>query len=136
MQLITIIKKHDRLVPGSDESFDLFNSLDLDQEISFEYKEKKQRSLGYHKLYWAMITAVLRNQAHYKTKENLHEAVKVRAGHYETIIPFKGDPFLIPKSISFDKMDSLQFDFFMREAKTVCVELVGDEALDEILRFM
>jgi hypothetical protein len=136
MQLITIKKGKNNLIPADDESFKLFNSLDLGQEISFEYKVKRQRSYQYHKLYFAMLKAVLQNQQHYKTIDNLHEVVKFRSGYYETIIPLKGEPFIVTKSLSFDKMDRLQFDFFMKEAKTVCAELVSDEALEEILRFL
>jgi len=136
MQLITLVKRQDRVIPADEDSVKFFNSLDVGQEFSFEHKVKKQRSYQYHKLYFAMLKAVLQNQSHFKTKDNLHEAVKFRAGHYETIIPLKGGPFIVTKSISFDKMDSIQFDFFMREAKTVCVELVGDDALEEIMRFL
>lgn len=136
MQLITLAKREDRLIPIDDESVKLFNSLDVGQEISFEYKVKKQRSYQYHKFYFAMLKSVLQNQSHYKTIDNLHEAVKFRAGLYETIIPLKGESFIKTKSISFDKMDKQAFDEFMKEAKTVCVELVGDEALEEILRFL
>jgi len=136
MQLITLKKLQDRVIPANDDSVKFFNSLEIDQEFSFEYKIKKQRSYQYHKFYFAMLKAVLNNQSHYKTIENLHEACKFKSGYYETIIPLKGDPFIITKSLSFDKMDSLQFDDYMRYAKDVCVELIGDEALEEILRFL
>ncbi len=136
MQLITLVKREDRLIPTDDESVKIFNSLDVGQEISFEYKVKRQKSYQYHKFYFAMLKSVLDNQSHFKTIDNLHEVVKFRAGLYETIIPLKGEPFIKTKSISFAKMDSLQFDNFMRYAKDVCVELVGDDALNEILRFL
>jgi len=136
MQLITLKKLQDRVIPANDDSVKFFNSLEIDQEFSFEYKIKKQRSYQYHKFYFAMLKAVLNNQSHYKTIENLHEACKFKSGYYEIIIPLKGDPFIITKSLSFDKMDSLQFDDYMRYAKDVCVELIGDESLEEILRFL
>jgi hypothetical protein len=134
--LITFKKHHDRLIPADEDSVKFFNNLKIGEEFSCDYKIKKQRSYQYHKFYFAMLKAVLNNQSHYKTIENLHEAVKVRSGYYETIIPFKGEPFIIAKSLSFEKMDSLQFDEFMKEAKTVAMELVGDDALEEILRFI
>ena len=136
MTLITLKKQKDRLIPSDEDSVKLFNSLQINQEISFEYKVKRQRSYQYHKLYFAMLKAVLNNQQHYKTIDNLHDVVKLKSGHFTTIVTHKGETLYVPKSISFDKMDSLQFEFFMREAKTVCVELVGDEALDEIMRFL
>ncbi len=136
MTLITLKKQKDRLIPSDEDSVNLFNSLEIGQEISFEYKVKRQRSYQYHKLYFAMLKAVLNNQQHYKTIDNLHDVVKLKSGHFTTIVTHKGETLYVPKSISFDKMDSLQFEFFMREAKTVCVELVGDEALDEIMRFL
>lgn len=134
--ILTLKKLEQGFIPIGDDTVKVFNSLNVGNELSFEYKPKKQRSYQYHKFYFAMLKAVLGNQEHYKTIDNLHEVVKFRSGHYETIIPLKGEPFIVTKSIAFNKMDKLQFDSFMRHAKDVCVELVGDEALEEILRFL
>ena len=134
--LITLTKLIDRVVPDGDDSYAIFNKMKIGEKISFPYNEKKQRNLGYHRFYFAMLKAVLQNQEHYKTIDNLHEVVKFRSGYYQTIIPLKGEPLIVTKSLSFDKMDKQAFDEFMKEAKNVCVELVGDDALEEIIRFL
>jgi len=134
--LLTLKKIHNGITPVGDETFNVFNNLGIGQEIYFEYKPKKQRSLQYHKFYFAMLKSVLQNQEHYKTIDNLHEVIKFKSGYYETIIPLNGEPFIKTKSLSFDKMNAEQFDEFMKYAKTECISLVGDEALEEILRFL
>ena len=134
--LITLKKLGDRLIPADDDSAKFFNDMKLNQEISFEFKLKRQRSYQYHKLYWAMLKAVMDNQEHYKHINQLHNEIKFKSGLYETIIPLKGEPFIVVGSISFDVMDSLQFEYFMKIAKSVCVEFVTEDGLEEILRFL
>jgi hypothetical protein len=134
--LVSLKKLDDRLVPTDEDSVIFFNSLKKNQTVSFDYKDKKQRSYQYHRFYFAMLKAVLGNQTHFRTIDNLHEVVKYRAGLYETIVPLRGEPFIKTKSISFDKMDCDQFNEFMKHAKDVCVELVSEESLEQILRFI
>lgn len=134
--ILTFKKLKDRIIPADEETISFFNSLQVGSIFHIDYKEKKQRALKYHKKYWAMLKVVMQNQEHFQTKDNLHETVKYRAGIYRTVIPYVGEPFIVVGSISFDKMDNAQFEAFMVKAKDVCVELVGDDALDEILRFL
>ena len=130
---LTIKKGIERFTPADEDSVKVFNSLDVGQEITVEYKPR--RNYKFHKKYFALLNAVIHNQQHYKTVDNLHESIKFYAGYYETIIPFDGDSFIKTKSISFFTMSAEDFESFYNVAIDECLKLVGDEALEEILRF-
>ena len=44
--------------------------------------------------------------------------------------------FHVPKSISFSNMDEAEFEKFYSNALDVCLMLVGDDAMDDILKFL
>jgi len=92
--------------------------------------------MKFHKKYFALLNAVIINQEHYKTVDNLHEAIKYLGGYYETIIPLEGHPFIKTKSISFHTMDNESFSDFYSIAIDECLKLVGDDALNEIIKFL
>jgi len=131
--ILHIRKTSDRLVPCGEESVKVFNKLKNDDEIYVEYKPR--RNYKFHKKYWALLNAVLINQEHFKTVDNIHEAVKYRAGYYETIFTFNGESFIKTKSISFHTLDNMEFESFYDTAIDVCVELVGDESVEQIIKF-
>lgn len=120
-------------MPLNDESVKATLKIKEGDEIYVEYKPR--RSYKFHKKYWALLNAVLYNQEHYKSVDNIHEAVKYRAGYYETIIPLIGDPFIVTKSISFHTMDAIDFESFYNVAIDICVELTDDEAVEQIIKF-
>ena len=132
MQLNLVRTEHG-LVPIDDESVAAIQKVRVGYDIFVEYKPR--RNMKFHKKYFALLNAVILNQDHYKTVDNLHEAVKFRSGYYETIIPFEGEPFIKTKSIAFHTLDNMEFESFYNIAIDVCVELVGDEAVEQIIKF-
>lgn len=132
MQL-NLVRTENGLAPIDDKSVEAVKKIKVGYDIFVEYKPRRNMKL--HKKYFALLNAVIINQDHYKTVDNLHEAVKFRAGYYETIIPLIGDPFIKTKSISFHTLDNMEFESFYGTAIDVCVELVGDDAVEEIIKF-
>lgn len=132
--LIEFSRIREGLCPVTDEGAEAINKIALHDRVFMEYKPK--RNYKFHKKYWSLLNAVFPNQKHFKTVDNLHEAVKYRAGYYETIIPLKGEPFIKTKSIAFHSMDEHQFEMFYSNALDVCVELTDERAVQEIIRFM
>lgn len=120
-------------VPCDEDSVKQFIKQKINDEIYAEYKPR--RNMKFHKKYFALLNAVILNQEHYKIVDNLHEAVKFRAGYFETIIPFEGEPFIKTKSIAFHALDNMEFESFYNVAIDVCVELVGDDAVEQIIKF-
>jgi len=81
---------------------------------------KQPRNIQFHRLFFAMIKLAHQNQDHYETPELLLVALKVALGHVETVIAKDGNTVYIPKSISFAKMDELEFrDFFDHAADLI-----------------
>jgi len=131
--LLNLKKIENALIPCDEDTVRAFNKLKIYDEIYVEYKPR--RDMKFHKKYFALLNAVLINQEHYKSVDNIHEAVKYRAGYYETIIPLTGEPFIVTKSISFHTMDGMEFESFYNVAIDICVELTDDEAVEQIIRF-
>ena len=132
--IIELVKTKHGLIPVTDDGVKAVKKIHEGIHVFMEYKPR--RNYDFHKKYYALLNAALPNQSHYKTIKNLHEAIKFRAGVYETIIPHKGEPFMVSGSIAFHAMDAFEFEQFFSSAVDVCLELVGDEAVNDILRFI
>jgi len=132
--LLQLLRTKDGLVPVDDASVKAVLKVKEGYEIFAEYKPR--RNMKFHKKYFALLNAVILNQEHYKSVDNLHEAIKFKGGFYETIIPLDGHPFIKTKSIAFDKMDGQEFDEFYSVALDEAILLVGEDAVNEIIKFM
>lgn len=86
-----------------------------------------------------MAGLVFNNQDKYDTIESMVTEIKLRVGHYEEHMTVKGTLIYVPKSISFDEMDQLEFDEFYSKAVNCCLKyfVPGDnqELIDRISRF-
>ena len=133
MQLL-LRRTEQGFIPVFDDDVTALAKVPIGNDILVEYKPK--RNVQFHKKYYALLNAVLPNQQFYKTVDNLHEAVKFRAGYFDTLITHKGEKFLKAKSISFSTMDEVEFEMFYQRALDVCVELTDDDAVTRIIGFM
>ena len=131
---LNLKKTESGFTPIGEESVNAYNRIKLGEEISPEFKPK--RNMKFHRKYFALLNAVLLNQEHFKSVDNLHEAVKYRAGYYETIFTTNGDKLIVTKSIAFHVMDGEAFAEFLDIALDVCLELMPEESLNEIIKFL
>ena len=77
---------------------------------------KKDRNPGHHKKFFAILRLVHSNQDKYLSQEALRFAVMVQAGYVDTI-QLEGDKVAFrPVSISWAKMDQVEFDKFYQAA--------------------
>ena len=125
-------KGKDCLIPADEESIEAYQK--MDPEVIVEYK--KSRNVQFHKKYWALLNAVMPNQSHFKSVQNLHEAIKYRAGLYETVFTLKGEKLIVTKSIAFSKMDEIEYTAFFSHAVDAALELTDEKAVEDILRFI
>jgi len=132
--ILELVRTDSGLIPVTDDGVGAVKKMHHGQHVFVEYKPK--RNYKFHKKLFALLNAVLPNQAHYKTADNLLEAVKYRAGQYETVFTHKGEQFIKTKSIAFHAMDEFEFEQFFSFAVDVCLELVGEDAVNDILRFI
>lgn len=98
------------LTPVDEAGEDALRKLRFGDTVMIEVK--KPRNGQHHRLYWALVSMVWQNQERYETTEQLHNALKLSAGIYETITMPNGNEYRVPGSISFDKMDQTEFSAF------------------------
>ena len=132
--ILQLIRTPSGLAPISDESVKAVSKIKIGDDVFMEFKPR--RNMKFHKKYFALLNAVILNQEHYKTVDNLHEAIKFKGGYYETIIPLDASPFLKTKSIAFHSLDNQEFEEFYSVALDECLKLVGEDSLNEIIKFI
>jgi hypothetical protein len=105
------------LIPLYPSDYDEKRKLKIGQEYSC--KIKQDRNYEFHKKFFALINMVYKNQEFYDNIDHLRTVLTLKAGYYEPIITDKGTVYL-PKSISFAKMDNLEFaDFYSKMVDVV-----------------
>lgn len=88
-----------------------------------ELRIKRPRNLQQHRLFWALMQKVYENQEHYTSPEQVCTAFKFATGHVESIRTARG-VIQVPRSISFAKMDQVEFGQFFKRAVDFCVSEV------------
>ena len=106
------IKKLNTLRPLDEAGEVALGSIGDGETVTVEIR--KTRNPQHHRMFWALMTLVWDNLDHerYPTVENFVAAVKIGTGHRETVFLPNGKEIYIPKSISFSKMDQMEFGAF------------------------
>ena len=66
-------------------------------------------------------------------KDGMHQWIKISTG-YVTVIPFKGEAVVLPRSISFNKMRETEFCIFLEAAKKfLCTEVIPGLSEDDLM---
>ena len=76
----------------------------------------RPRNVQHHRKFFALIKAIFPHQELYPTEATLLAAIKVALGYGETVKLPDGRAIIIPKSISFAKMDQAAFTQFYDRA--------------------
>jgi len=104
----------------------------------YEVDIKKKRNYQFHKKYFALLNLCFENQEHFELFDDLRDYVTVKSGYYRKITMPNGYEDIKPKSISFAKMDEIEFDDLYQKTITVVCNFIGiekEELLNEILNF-
>ena len=121
------------LMPLDDEGAEIFGKLKQNEEILVEYK--RHRNVGNHKRLFSMLQSVVHNSEYYKSVNNLLDVIKLRSGHFDTVVTHKGDAVYIPKSINFASMSEDKFKEFFSNAIDVILEFTPEKDIESILRY-
>jgi len=121
------------LMPLDDEGAEIFGKLKQNEEILVEYK--RHRNVGNHKRLFSMLQSVVHNSEYYKSVNNLLDVIKLRSGHFDTVVTHKGDAIYIPKSINFASMGEDKFKEFFSNAIDVILEFTPEKDIESILRY-
>ena len=118
-----VFRKHlSHLVPADADAETLMRSVKHDEAVMIEVK--RPRNLRHHRLFWALMNMIWENQEHYKSPQEVCAAFKLAVGHVD-IIKTKRGTVAIPKSISFAKMDQVEFNqFFERALEFAVTEVI------------
>lgn len=120
---IYLVRKKNTLVPLSDHDFDKLKRIKEDQIIFVDYK--KPRNPLFHNKFMSMVRTVFNNQEKYIEFDNLLNVLKIELGYCDTMLvpvaPGYDYEIRIPRSISFAKMDEIEFTEFYNKAVTMCL---------------
>ena len=76
---------------------------------------RRVRNPRFHRKFFALLSVVLANQELYETTEDFLTELKIRTGWYEPLI-IDGKVVYVPLSISFEKMDEIEFAMFYQKS--------------------
>lgn len=91
---------------------------------------RKPRNGGLHRKFFALVKLIADNHARLRTVEDVVLELKVRTHHYAEHITLDGKVVLVPRSISYEEMEELDFRTFFDR----CCEVAADEMLPGIPR--
>ncbi len=134
---ITLIKTLNgtfKLAYNSD--YNLAKKVPLNEPIVFEWS--KPRNLRFHKKFFALLNMVYENQEQYNNIEHLRKDLTISAGYYDLRFNIEGVEVQEAKSISFAKMDDLEFSEFYNRIVDVVVKWLGidkQEIIDNIEQY-
>lgn len=113
---IYLVREDDRFKPLSEEDFTKTKRVKEGQIIEVEYK--KPRNPLFHNKFMSMVRVVYDNQEQYEHIEQLLNAIKIDLGYYDSYT-VRGYEVAIPRSISFAKMDEIEFEELYDKAVTL-----------------
>ena len=118
-----------------DEDYDLKKRLKVGQ--SYVADVKVARNVGFHRKYWALLNAAWsllpeRTSNGFRSLEGFRSYVIVAAGFYELYFNPRLKEFVeVPRSISFEKMDEVEFSELYNRSKDVIWSIVGRYVSEE-----
>lgn len=111
------------LFPAYQWDRDAFNKLAYDRILTGEFKQK--RNVDHHRKFFALLQATLDQTDDYKDVEDLLTALCYDLGHYRKIRLLNGAYTVERKSISFAKMDQVEFNRFYERAIGRLADFLG-----------
>lgn len=116
------------LVKGLDGSVRPVLELDAERLKRFKVGEpfraevRKPRNGQHHRLGMGMLQWVFDNQDRFDQFEDFLVEIKLRTGHYREHITLRGKVIYVPKSISFERMDEVEFGEWRSRAVDVVLK--------------
>jgi hypothetical protein len=107
------VKHNGSLCPADDEAKEALSSIRDGEQIRADVR--RLRNLRFHRLFFGLLNLVQAN-TNYRSVDELLAVVKLGIGHVELVVTPDGDALWLPKSISFAKMDDLEFRRFWNRA--------------------
>jgi len=116
------------LKPLDEESEEALKRFKIGETI--KAKVSKPRNYKFHKKYYSLLKLVLENQDQYITIEELLIAIKLKLKMYDVRMSIDNKPFPVLHSISFAKMDELEFGKFYSKTLDILSCFIGVDSQD------
>lgn len=121
-------KVNNALYPIDEVGLEAMDKIKYDVEITV----KKIRNVRFHSKFFALLKIVFDNQEIFDDKEFLREELTKAAGYYTHYKNHLGVSCYKAKSISFEKMDEIEFESFYNSFLQKCCEIFNfDQELIE-----
>jgi hypothetical protein len=95
---------------------------------------KRPRNLAQHRRYWLLCSLVAINHESLADAESVHQCLKLLTGWTDKVaLKSTGEILMVPRSISFTKMDAGEWDdYYARARDAVCEHLLPGVQLPEL----
>lgn len=123
-------------VPMFDSDYEKAKRIKIGSEVKAEIKVP--RNYRFHKRYFALLNLAFQNQDKFDNFEKFRFVMTMRAGYFETINTGKGVVYM-PKSISFAKMDQVEFEKVYSDMLNEVIDLLQadrETIENELINFM
>ena len=97
-----------RLVPSDANSAEVLGDLAAGEIV--RCKIERPRNAKHHRLAFALMKEVYKNQKLYSTFEIMYDALKVATGHFDLFVLPGGEKVLRPRSLAWHLMDQTEFE--------------------------
>lgn len=115
---IYLKRQGDTLIPLSVADHESLKRIRDGEIIHVEYK--KPRNPLFHNKFMSLVRTVYENSEQYESIDAMLNVFKVALGYYDTMW-WRSMEIRIPRSISFAKMDELEFEEFYNKAVTMAL---------------
>lgn len=124
MTILYLIKSGNALHPADDASIGEFARLPFSKPLRCEVKQP--RNPAFHRLYFALCKRIADGVG--KDAEDISTVFKFATGHVDRIRSKSYGDIMVPKSISFAKLDNTSFRAFFEKCVLVATTEWGIEA--------
>jgi len=134
-----LVKKHfGNLIPVYNSDLEALKSAKLKENDIYEVDIKRKRNYEFHKKYFALINLCFDNQETFTEFEDLRNYLTMKAGYVKKIETGTGQ-MILPLSISFAKMDNIEFEqLYQKTIDVICKFIDVDEKgiMSEIINYL
>jgi hypothetical protein len=130
MARLYLTKTLSGFVPADEPSQDVWRKFKLGD--AYRADVVKPRSYQHHKMAFALLNLTFMNQDRYQNFELFRKAVAIAAGHTEELVTVDGEIVNLPKSLSYDALDEIEFTKVFASMMTVCAHLLHEMGMEEL----
>jgi len=123
MPKITLIKTLNGFKPAYNSDIEIAKKIKLNEPFVYEFSSP--RNIKFHRKFFALLNLVYDNQEIYTNIDHLRYDLTIEAGFYTVRHNLHGVEILEPKSISFAKMNDIEFSEFYNAIVDVIIKWLG-----------